>query len=94
MSEQNLDQDEVVHVDDDGLGFTRADFPTIDYPPGARVWLWTMPSVHGTVVELSEAPAETPGDPTEYVPVLWDDDKVQGWPANPVWHHVDKLKLI
>jgi hypothetical protein len=91
MSEQDLD--EIVYVDDDGLGFTRRDFPAADYPPGTRVALYgvsKLGQISGTVVTASQATEHLSpsASPTEYVPVFWDLSRRVTWVA------VGGLKLI
>jgi hypothetical protein len=87
------DLDEIVYVDDDGLGFTREDYPAADYPPGTRVALYgvsKLGQVSGTVVTASQATEHlaASASPAEYVPVFWDTSRKVTWVA------VSKLKVI
>lgn len=83
----HLDPDEIVFVDTDGLGFTRADYPAFDFPVGTRVVLATIENVTGTVVDSKEAVENSgPDGPLERVPVRWD-----GSATGPNWQPVDGL---
>lgn len=82
--------DEIVHVDEDGLGYARRDYPAKDYPVGTKVMLGGIPSVTGVVVKPHEAtghPGE--GGPTHEVPVRWF-----GYPTVVDWYHVDGLERL
>ena len=90
MTENLSPDDEIVFVDDDGLGFTRADYPAVDYPVGTRVCMGGVPEVEGTVVEAADATG-LPGEdgPALHVPVRWDTSD-----GEPGWQHVDGLKRL
>jgi hypothetical protein len=79
--------DEIVHVDDDGLGYARKDYPAKDYPVGTRVHsLGVTPVLTGVVVEPHES-TDHPGEdgPAFEVPVRWDGT------TDATWEHTDWL---
>lgn len=89
MSEE-LDYDEIVYVDDEGLGFTRRDFPAFDFPVGTTVAMAAFRQVKGTVVEPHEATGHAgPEGALEYVPVRWERTT-----DDALWVHVDGLVRV
>jgi hypothetical protein len=85
------DYDEIVYVDEDGLGFTRRDFPACDFPVGTAVALAGVESIRGVVVEPHEAAGHAgDGGALEWVPVRWAA-RTEGHQPTPTWHHVDGL---
>lgn len=80
------DYDEIVHVDADGVGITRRDYPAVDFPVDTRVELAGVPQVLGTVVGPIAKP---PHGLRFYVLVRWDID-----PEKITLRHVDGLRTI